>query len=392
MGSSYMITVAVLGSTGSIGTQTLEVIAANSEMFKVKVLTAHANHHLLRQQIERFKPELVVLTDEAAAKTFQQEGVPDGIAFCAGEAALQDAASYADTNVVLNSLVGFTGLAPSLACINAGKTLAIANKETLVAAGALVMELAKQKKVAVVPVDSEHSAIAQCLVGEAGKGIHRLLLTASGGPFRGRKRAELAKVTLNECLKHPNWTMGRKITIDSATLMNKGLEVIEARWLFDIDYEKIDVTVHPQSIVHSMVEFIDGSVKAQMGLPDMKLPIQYALNQGDRLGIAYTRMDFTHTFSLTFEPPDTETFRALPLAYAAGRQGGTFPCVLNAANEIAVQAFIDGKIGFGDLIPVVENVLSVHVGVTLPVLEDYIEADAWARRFAAETIDRVGSK
>lgn len=387
-----MITVAILGSTGSIGTQTLEVIAANSEIFKVKVLTAHANHSLLRQQIDQFRPELVVLADEAAASEFRRNGVPDGITFLTGTAALQDAAAFADTNVVLNALVGFTGLAPSLACINAGKTLAIANKETLVAAGALVMGLAKQRKVAVVPVDSEHSAIAQCLVGEAGKGIRRLLLTASGGPFRGRKSPELAKVTLQECLKHPNWTMGRKITIDSATLMNKGLEVIEARWLFGIDYENIDVAVHPQSIVHSMVEFIDGSVKAQMGLPDMKLPIQYALNQGERLGVAYTRMDFSRAFSLTFEPPDTETFRALPLAYAAGRQGGTFPCVLNAANEIGVQAFIDGKIGFGDLIPVVENVLAAHDGVALPVLEDYIEADNWARRFAGETIDRVGSK
>ncbi len=387
-----MITVAILGSTGSIGTQTLEVIAANSEIFKVKVLTAHANHSLLRRQIDQFKPELVVLTDEGAAAEFRRDGAPDGVTFRTGNEALQDAASFADTDVVLNALVGFTGLAPSLACINAGKTLAIANKETLVAAGALVMGMAKQKKVAVVPVDSEHSAIAQCLVGEAGKGVRRLLLTASGGPFRGRKRDELKKVTLQECLKHPNWTMGRKITIDSATLMNKGLEVIEARWLFDIGYENIDVAVHPQSIVHSMVEFIDGSVKAQMGLPDMKLPIQYALNQGERLGVAYTRIDFNHAFSLAFEPPDTDTFRALPLAYAAGKQGGTFPCVLNAANEVGVQSFIDGKIGFGDLIPVVENVLAAHAGVALPVLEDYIEADSWARRFAGEYIDKVGSK
>ena len=387
-----MIKVAILGSTGSIGTQTLDVIAANPGLFKVRALTAHANQALLRRQIDQFKPELVVLTDELAGKKFREEGIPAGVSFCTGEAALQEAAAFADTDVILNALVGFTGLAPSLACINAGKTLAIANKETLVAAGSLVMGLAKQKHVAVVPVDSEHSAIAQCLVGEAGKGIRRLLLTASGGPFRGRKSPDLARVTLQECLKHPNWTMGRKITIDSATLMNKGLEVIEARWLFDVDYENIDVTVHPQSIVHSMVEFIDGSVKAQMGLPDMKLPIQYALNQGERLGVAYTRIDFNHAFSLTFEPPDTETFRALPLAYAAGRQGGTFPCVLNAANEVGVQAFIDGKIGFADLIPVVENVLAAHDGVALPVLEDYIAADTWARRFAGETIDRVGSK
>jgi len=387
-----MIKVAILGSTGSIGTQTLDVIAANPDRFKVQVLTAHANHHLLRKQIEQFSPALVVLADAVAEQEFLQEGLPPGVRLCSGETALQTAAAFEDTDVVLNALVGFAGLAPSLACINAGKTLAIANKETLVAAGALVMDLARRKNVAVTPVDSEHSAIAQCLAGECGTGVRRLLLTASGGPFRGRKTAELSNVTLQQCLKHPNWAMGRKITIDSATLMNKGLEVIEARWLFDIDYEHIDVVVHPQSIVHSMVEFIDGSVKAQIGLPDMKLPIQYALNQAERLDVAYTRMDFSQALSLTFEPPDTETFRALPLAYAAGKQGGTFPCVMNAANEVAVQAFIDGRIGFADLLPVVEGALSAHDGVVNPCLEDYIAADAWARRVAEEKIDRVGNK
>ena len=387
-----MIKVAILGSTGSIGTQTLDVIAANPDRFKVQVLTAHANHHLLRKQIEQFSPALVVLADAAAEQEFLQEGLPPGVRLCSGATALQTAASFEDTDVVLNALVGFAGLAPSLACINAGKTLAIANKETLVAAGALVMDLARRKNVAVTPVDSEHSAIAQCLAGECGTGVRRLLLTASGGPFRGRKAAELSNVTLQQCLKHPNWAMGRKITIDSATLMNKGLEVIEARWLFDIDYQHIDVVVHPQSIVHSMVEFVDGSVKAQMGLPDMKLPIQYALNQAERLDVAYTRMDFSQALSLTFEPPDTQTFRALPLAYAAGKQGGTFPCVMNAANEVAVQAFIDGRIGFADLLPVVEGALSAHGGIVNPCLEDYIAADAWARRVAEEKIDRVGSK
>jgi 1-deoxy-D-xylulose-5-phosphate reductoisomerase len=387
-----MIKVAILGSTGSIGTQTLDVIAANPDRFKVQVLTAHANHHLLRKQIEQFSPALVVLTDALAEQEFLQEGLPPGVRLCSGATALHTAASFEDTDVVLNALVGFAGLAPSLACINAGKTLAIANKETLVAAGALVMDLARRKNVAVTPVDSEHSAIAQCLAGECGTGVRRLLLTASGGPFRGRKTAELSNVTLQQCLKHPNWAMGRKITIDSATLMNKGLEVIEARWLFDIDYQHIDVVVHPQSIVHSMVEFVDGSVKAQMGLPDMKLPIQYALNQAERLDVAYTRMDFSQALSLTFEPPDTQTFRALPLAYAAGKQGGTFPCVMNAANEVAVQAFIDGRIGFADLLPLVEGALSAHGGVANPCLEDYITADAWARRVAEEKIDRVGSK
>ena len=387
-----MIKVAILGSTGSIGTQALDVIAANPEIFKVQVLTAHANHRLLRQQIERFRPEFAVLTDAQAAKEMTQQDLPPEVKFAQGIAALESAASFDGTDVVLNALVGFAGLAPSIACINAGKTLAIANKETLVAAGALVMELAKKKRVAVVPVDSEHSAIAQCLAGEQPSAISRLLLTASGGPLRGCKADEFAGVTLQRCLKHPNWEMGRKITIDSATLMNKGLEVIEARWLFDIDYERIDVVVHPQSIVHSMVEFCDGSLKAQMGLPDMKLPIQYALNQAQRLPVAYTRMDFRQALSLTFEPPDTDAFRALPLAYAAGKQGGTYPCVMNAANEVAVQAFLEGRIGFVDLIPIVEAVLAAHGGVASPDLTGYIEADAWARLAAEEYVNRVGNK
>jgi 1-deoxy-D-xylulose-5-phosphate reductoisomerase len=384
-----MINVAILGSTGSIGTQTLDVIAANPGLFRVCALAAHANHRLLRQQIEQFKPDLAVLTNETAGRQFISEGVPSGLDFLTGEAALFEAATFKDADVVLNSLVGFAGLAPSIACITAGKTLAIANKETLVAAGALVMKLAKEKKVLVLPVDSEHSAIAQCLTGEASTGVRRLLLTASGGPFRGRKLSELKNVTLQECLKHPNWTMGRKITIDSATLMNKGLEVIEARWLFDIDYDRIDVVVHPQSIVHSMVEFTDGAVKAQLGLPDMKLPIQYALNQGKRLTTVFTRIDFTQALSLTFEPPDLKTFRALPLAYEAGRRGNTFPCVMNAANEIGVQAFIDGKINFADMIHVVEDVLQKHTGTIDPGLEEYVAVDAWARLAAEKYIDKV---
>ena len=384
-----MINVAILGSTGSIGTQTLDVIAANPGLFRVCALVAHSNHRLLREQIVKFRPAFAVLTDEFAGKQFVAEGIPTGLEFQAGETALLQAASHSDADVILNALVGFAGLAPSIACINAGKTLAIANKETLVAAGALVMKLAAEKKVAVIPVDSEHSAIAQCLVGEETRGIKRLLITASGGPFRGRKTEELKNVSLQECLKHPNWTMGRKITIDSATLMNKGLEVIEARWLFDIDYDRIDVVVHPQSIVHSMVEFVDGSLKAQLGLPDMKLPIQYALNQGERLDTAFTRMDFTQALSLTFEAPDRETFCALPLAYEAGRKGSTYPCVMNAANEVGVQAFIDGKIGFTDMIHVVEEVLMQHTGAVNPVLEDYMAADAWARYAADKFVNKV---
>ena len=386
-----MINVAVLGSTGSIGTQTLDVIAANPGLFRLCAVAAHSNHLLLRQQIERFHPDFAVLTEATAGKKFVLEGIPKGLEFQTGEAAILTAAAYPDADVVVNSLVGFAGLAPSVACINAGKTLAIANKETLVAAGALVMKLAAEKQVAVVPVDSEHSAIAQCLAGEKPSGVKRLLLTASGGPFRGKKMADLEKVSLQECLKHPNWAMGRKITIDSATLMNKGLEVIEARWLFDVDYDHIDVVVHPQSIVHSMVEFIDGSVKAQLGMPDMKLPIQYALNQGVRLDHAFTRIDFTQALSLTFEPPDFDTFRALPLAYEAGRKGSTYPCVMNAANEVGVQAFIDGKIGFADMFYVVEEVLDQHQGINTPKLEDYVAVDAWARKAAQKYIDKADS-
>ena len=384
-----MINVAILGSTGSIGTQTLEVISANPDLFRVCVLTAYSNHSRLRQQIEKFQPDYAVLTGEAAGKNFLAQGIPAGLKFAVGEEALLEAAAWPVADVIVNSLVGFAGLKPSIACIDAGKTLAIANKETLVAAGDLVMKRAAQKKVRVVPVDSEHSAIAQCLTGESPASIKRLLLTASGGPFRGRKLPELRQVTLAECLKHPNWSMGRKITIDSATLMNKGLEVIEARWLFDVDYDRIDVVVHPQSIVHSMVEFADGSVKGQMGLPDMKLPIQYALNMGARLDNAFTRLDFSQALTLTFEPPDMDTFRALPLAYEAGRKGGTFPCVMNAANEIGVQAFIDGLIGFAGMFDVVEHVLDQHPGTSDPNLEDYVAADAWARNAAQKYIDKV---
>lgn len=387
-----MINLAILGSTGSIGTQTLEVVAAHPELFRVKVLSAHANHRLLRRQIGLFQPEAVVLTDGEAARQFIAEGVPAGIDFQTGPSALTAAAAYSSVDIVLNSLVGFTGLMPSLACIRAGKTLAIANKETLVAAGGLVMGLAAANKVAILPVDSEHSAIAQCLAGEEHSGIRRLLLTASGGPFRGRTRSQLQMVSLSDCLKHPNWSMGRKITIDSATLMNKGLEVIEAHWLFDLDYDRIDVVVHPQSIVHSMVEFADGSIKAQLGLPDMRLPIQYALLAKSRKAPAFSAMDFTQAMRLTFEPPDLATFRALPLAYEAGRRGGTYPCVMNAANEVAVQAFIDGRTGFFGIVETVEAVLENHVGISRPTLEDYISMDQWARRAAEEYLDKAVKK
>ena len=387
-----MINIAILGSTGSIGTQTLEVVAAQPDIFRVTTLTAHANQRLLRSQIAEFQPKVAVLTDKAAARQFVAEGVPAGLDFHEGFPALLAAAADPAVDVVVNSLVGFTGLEPSLACVRAGKTLAIANKETLVAAGDLVMGLAAEKGAAILPVDSEHSAIAQCLAGERPEGVKRLLLTASGGPFRGRSRQEMQTVSLQDCLKHPNWTMGRKITIDSATMMNKGLEVIEAHWLFGVGFDRIEVVVHPQSIVHSMVEFSDGSVKAQLGMPDMRLPIQYALQGKDRMEPAFSRLDFTQPLNLTFEPPDLKSFPALPLAYAAGRQGGTYPCVMNAANEVAVQAFIDGRIGFGSIIETVETVLTHHNGISAPSLADYLGADKWARATADKIIDKAVEK
>ncbi len=383
-----MINVVILGSTGSIGTQTLEVIAANPGLFRVRALTAHANHQLLRRQIESFQPEFAVLTDESAGKRFIADGIPAGVTFRSDSAALLETAALGEADVVLIRWLGYrTGTFAG--SDKSGKNAGKCNKERWLPAGALVVKLARQHRYRSA-VDSEHSAIAQCLAGERHSAVKRLLLTASGGPFRGRTSEELDAVTLRECLKHPNWTMGRKITIDSATLMNKGLEVIEARWLFDLDYDEIKVVVHPQSIVHSMVEFVDGSVKAQLGLPDMKLPIQYALNGSTRLNTSFNRKDFTQALTLTFEPPDIKTFRALPLAYEAGKQGGTYPCVLNAANEVGVQAFIDGKIGFSDMLRVVEEALAKHNSEQNPGLDDYLGADAWARRIAGEFVNKVG--
>lgn len=385
-----MVNLAVLGSTGSIGTQALEVVAANPDLFRVLVLTAHANDQLLRRQISQFHPQFAVLTDETAAKRFIGAGIPDGVEFRHDSRSLLDAAKWQGVDLVLNSLVGFTGLEPSLAVIQSGKKLALANKETLVAAGEYVVEQAKQNASMIIPVDSEHSAIFQCLVGETVTSIQRLILTASGGPFRGRTESELRNVNVAECLKHPNWNMGKKITIDSASMMNKGLEVIEARWLFAVDYGHIDVVVHPQSIIHSMVEFVDGSVKAQLGLPDMKLPIQYAFGGGGRLNHQFTRIDFSRALTLSFEPPDNKAFPALTLAYEAGKKGGTFPCVLNAANEIAVQAFIEQRIGFLDIVRIVEETLHCHPGDFKKELDAYLAADEWARRVALEFVNKVG--
>jgi 1-deoxy-D-xylulose-5-phosphate reductoisomerase len=303
-----------------------------------------------------------------------------------GEEGLIEAATFHQTDTVLTSLVGFAGLKPTVAAIKAKKNIALANKETLVAAGELVMSLAKKYNVTISPVDSEHSAVFQCLNGENRKQINRIILTASGGPFLEYTTEKMKNVTIEQCLKHPNWSMGRKITIDSATLANKGLEVIEAKWLFDVDYDQIDVCVHPQSIIHSMVEFIDGSVMAQLGMPDMRLPIQYALSYPERLSSQFPRLDFTRLSALTFSEPDTSRFPALKLAYHAGKTGGTMPCVFNAANEVAVYAFLNGEIGFLDIVQVISYTMEKHTLITTPNLEQIFCTDAWARQCARLTV------
>jgi 1-deoxy-D-xylulose-5-phosphate reductoisomerase len=376
---------AILGSTGSIGTQALEVAAANPDRIKVVALAAHHNDRLLAEQLDRFRPSLAVLADGAAADRLRSR-YRGPARIMTGEEGLTAAATLAEADTVLTSLVGFAGLRPTLAAIEAGKAIALANKETLVAAGELVTALAKRKGVAIAPVDSEHSAILQCLRGEEPDTVHRLILTASGGPFRTRAKEELATVTVAECLRHPNWAMGRKITVDSATLANKGLEVIEARWLFNVDYDRIAVVVHPQSIIHSMVEFADGSVKAQLGLPDMRLPIQYALSVPGRWPADFPRLDFAATAGLTFEQPDTDRFPALAMGYEAGRRGGTAPCVFNAANEAAVNAFLAGEIGFPDIAALIGRALAAHTATAAPTLGDLCAADAWARSFVASII------
>lgn len=380
--------IAILGSTGSIGTQTLEVAAAHPDRFKIVALAAHHNDRLLAEQLDRFRPDLAVLADGAAADRLRSH-YRGPAAILTGEDGLLAAATHPAADIVLTSLVGFAGLRPTLAAIEAGKNIALANKETLVAAGELVTALARQRGVTILPVDSEHSAILQCLQGERRDAVSRIILTASGGPFRCWKKEQLASVTIEQCLNHPNWSMGRKITVDSATLANKGLEVIEARWLFDIDYDRIDVVVHPQSIIHSMVEFVDGSVMAQLGQPDMRLPIQYALSFPDRWPVAFSRLDFTAAAALTFVPPDTDKFPALALAYAAGRRGGTAPCVYNAANEAAVNAFLAGVIPFPAIAEISRRALDSHQTVAAPTLTDLCAADAWGREFADRVIPEL---
>lgn len=378
--------IAILGSTGSIGTQALEVIEANQDIFQVEVLTANQNADLLIQQAKIFQPNAVVIADESKFQFVKVALENYPIKVYGGSKALEEVVQMDSIHFVLTALVGFSGLVPTIKAIQAGKHIALANKETLVVAGDIITQLAGQHKVMLLPVDSEHSAIFQCLVGENINPIEKIYLTCSGGPFRGRTRESLENVSFREALKHPNWEMGRKITIDSASLMNKGLEVIEAKWLFGLEPEQIDVIVHPQSILHSIVQFEDGSMKAQMGLPDMKLPIQYALGFPARLESDFPRFDFINYPNLTFEQPDKATFRNLELAYDAMKKGGNSPCVLNAANEIVVKAFLDEQIGFLQMSDLVETALQTVEYIQQPTIEDYLQTDAEARRLVEEQI------
>ena len=380
-----MKNISLLGSTGSIGKQTLEVAAANPDKMKIRVLAAHTSDTILEEQIRAVEPDFAVLTDKDAAARLKAR-YHGKTEILAGEEGLLAAATYSEVDTVLASMVGYAGLRPTMAAINCGKNIALANKETLVAAGSLVMEAVAKNKVSLTPVDSEHSAIFQALQGGKEDEVKRLLITASGGPFRGKKRSELETVTLAQCLNHPNWSMGKKITVDSSTLANKGLEVIEAHWLFNMPYEKIDVVVHPQSIIHSLVEFCDGSVIAQLGEPDMRLPIQYALSYPCRYHKAFDQLDLIKAGTLTFEAPDMEAFPSLRIAIDCGKAGGTLPCVFNAANEEAVYAFLDNKIKYLDIPYITEKVASLHKNIAAPCIEDIERADAEARAAAQSII------
>ena len=380
-----MKNISLLGSTGSIGKQTLEVAAANPDKMKIRVLAAHTSDTILEEQIRAVEPDFAVLTDKEAAARLKAR-YTGKTEILAGEEGLLAAATYSEVDTVLASMVGYAGLRPTMAAINCGKNIALANKETLVAAGSLVMEAVAKNNVSLTPVDSEHSAIFQALQGGKEDEVKRLLITASGGPFRGKKRSELETVTLAQCLNHPNWSMGKKITVDSSTLANKGLEVIEAHWLFNMPYEKIDVVVHPQSIIHSLVEFCDGSVIAQLGEPDMRLPIQYALSYPCRYHKAFDQLDLIKAGTLTFEAPDMEAFPSLRIAIDCGKAGGTLPCVFNAANEEAVYAFLDNKIKYLDIPYITEKVASLHKNIAAPCIEDIERADAEARAAAQSII------
>ena len=378
--------VAILGSTGSIGTQALEVVFEHQNLFDVRVLTANNNYSLLIEQAKTFKPNSVVITNEIHYETVNNTLSPLGIKVYAGKSSLCDVVSEESVDVVLTALVGFSGLQPTISAIKAKKTIALANKETLVVAGGLISQLCEENSVSILPVDSEHSAIFQCLVGESPNSIEKLYLTASGGPFRGFSRSQLENVSKKSALKHPNWKMGAKITIDSASLMNKGLELIEARWLFDVAVENIEVVVHPQSIIHSGVQFEDGSIIAQIGIPDMKLPIQYALAYPGRIKNNFKRFNFFDYPNFSFEKPDEKVFRNLFLAKKAIYKGGNMPCVLNAANEIAVDAFLKEKIGFLNMSDLIENCMEKITFVKNPTLEDYLYCDSETRKLAKKLI------
>lgn len=378
--------IAIFGSTGSIGTQALDVIEANPELFEVEILTAHTNDELLVKQALQFNPNAVVIVDEKKYEKVKQALSSTDVKVFTGEQSLEEVAAFDTYDMMLAAIVGFAGLKPTLRAIENKKAIALANKETLVVAGDIVMQKAVENRVPIIPVDSEHSAIFQCLVGEHRNKIDKVVLTASGGPFRGRKPNFLLNVKRDHALQHPNWSMGAKITIDSATLMNKGLEMIEAKWLFNLAPEQIQVVIHPQSIIHSMVQFEDGSLKAQMGLPDMKLPIQYAMAFPQRIANNFPRYDFKKINTLSFEEPDLKTFRNLALAIDALQKGGNLPCIMNAANEIAVWAFLKNRVGFLDMTDIIEKTMNHVPFIAKPTLDEYFESDAEARNYTASLI------
>ena len=378
--------IAILGSTGSIGTQTLQVVETHPERFCVEILTANNNAELLAEQAKKFKPGIVVIANEEKYPALKEALADEDIKVYAGADAIAQVVSTACVDLVVTAMVGYSGLLPTVNAIKAGKNIALANKETLVVAGDLINDLVSDYKVAILPVDSEHSAIFQCLAGEINNPPEKIILTASGGPFRGRGINYLKQVKPADALKHPNWSMGAKVTIDSASLMNKGFEIIEAKWLFGVRPEQIQAIVHPQSIVHSMVQFADGSIKAQLGTPDMRLPIQYALTYPERPHSEFGRVDFNVCNSLTFEEPDRKTFRNLDLAYLAMMKGGNMPCILNAANEIAVDAFLHERLAFTDMPSLIEETMARVDFIRKPSLEDYMETDRTSREIARELL------
>lgn len=381
-----MKNISILGSTGSVGTQALEVVRANPTLYNVNALTAQNNAELLIQQALEFKPEMVVITCEDHFEKVKAS-LPDVNVLC-GEAALIAAVQLPQTQFVLTAIMGSVGLKPTIAAIKSKKDIGLANKETLVVAGELVMQLAKENGVNIIPIDSEHSAIFQCLVGEENNPIEKIYLTASGGPFRGKDLSFLKNVTKAEALKHPNWVMGAKITIDSASLMNKGLEAIEAKWLFGLQADQIEVVVHPQSVIHSMVQFTDGSIKAQLGVPDMKLPIHYALAYPQRITSDFERFSFLKYPEFTFSQADTKSFRNLELAFLAMKKGGNMPCIINAANEVVVDAFLKDNIGFLQMSDVIEECMQQIDFIAEPTLQDYLETDKQTRIFASEIVTK----